>query len=101
MLIRGSTLREVIPLEQWAILESSSETPPEGAWLPIPGPSTIATALRALGLWDFRRPRAFDSETWWMRCQVPALPAGAKHVLRIGGLATIADVFLNGTKVLH
>ena len=39
---------------------------------------------------------------WWFRCRFAAGPAsGAERLLRFGGLATVADVWLNGTLLLH
>jgi beta-mannosidase len=105
-----STLAVPIALEGWSFVSSrsSAETPEELAnasspWLPIDAPTTVAAALRSKGQWDFGCPRAFDSETWWYRCRLPAGPAekDERWVLRIGGLATLADVFVDGQHVLR
>ena len=66
-------------------------------------PSTAASALRSAGQWSLDgAPRRFDAEDWWYRLQfdsagmAPAVPA----VLGFDGLATVADVWLNGQHIL-
>ena len=91
--VRRSTLAEPIPLVGWSLCSSSAESPEElrattapDAWLAIDGPTTVAAALRSHGLWDFGRPRPFDSESWWYRCRIPAarpIGEGSSCVLRI------------------
>ncbi len=71
-------------------------------WLPARVPGTAAAALEAAGR---RRPgdaRDLDAEDWWFRTRLRAAPAGPGEevVLRLGGLATVAEVHLNGTPVL-
>jgi beta-mannosidase len=71
-------------------------------WAPAIVPGTAASALRATKAWTFDTPRDFDASDWWWRCTFAAEPAieGAARVLCFGGLATLADVFLNGEKIL-
>ncbi len=71
-------------------------------WLPAVVPGTAAAALRQAGV-SFE-DRDFDAEDWWFRCRFPGPPAADQAggwLLRFGGLATIADVWLNGRAVLH
>ncbi len=70
-------------------------------WMPCDGPMTAAAALRARGLWDDDRPRDFDADDWWYRCRFAADPQAPAARLRFEGLATVADVWLNGHHVLH
>ena len=105
-LVRGSTLLSTTALDGWSFARSSAERPDglgDAEWLPLAAPTTVAAALRSHGQWDFDKPRPFDDETWWYRARIPAveLEAGGRHVLRLRGLATIADVFIDGNHVLH
>lgn len=105
-LVRGSTLAETLAIDSWSIACSPAEEPAalaEASWVAIREPMPVAAALRAAGAWDFDRKRAFDDETWWYRCRLPPLPPepGKRHVLRLGGLATLCDVFLDGRHVLR
>lgn len=104
--VGGATMSEVTDLEGWAVASSSAERPEDLGdveWLDIAGPTTVADALRRHGRWSFADRRAFDEETWWYRCRLPplSLDPGTKHVLRIGGLATLADVYIDGRHVLR
>ena len=69
------------------------------AWLPARVPSTAAECLQAAELWSLDAPpRRFDSDDWWYRVTFPR-PQHRPHerlVLGFDGLATLADVWLNG-----
>jgi beta-mannosidase len=77
------------------------------AFVPAVVPGTAAEALRASGQWDFERPRDFDSSDWWFRVRFrdSALADGAVRGaagttrLRLDGIASVADVWLNGAKI--
>jgi beta-mannosidase len=74
-----------------------------GTFWPAAVPGTAAGALRTAGTWDFDTPRDFDARDWWYRTRFAASPGGAANaatVLRLEGLATVAEVWLNGVKVL-
>jgi beta-mannosidase len=68
-------------------------------WLPARVPGTAAGALRDAG----REAGDLDSQDWWFRTTFEAYPAeaGEEVVLCLDGLATLADVFLNGELVLQ
>ena len=68
-------------------------------WMPCDGARPAAAALRASGRWDLAHPRDFDAEDWWYRCRFSA-DAQSSTRLRFEGLATIADVWLNGHHIL-
>ena len=70
-------------------------------WIPAQVPGTAAGALRAAGAWDFAGERDFDAEDWWFRTEFAAAPAGAGEVvlLRLDGVATVHEVFLNGERI--
>lgn len=66
-------------------------------WLAAEVPGTAAGALRAAG-----RPRPageLDHQDWWFRCHLDG--SSGSRLLELGGLATVADVWWNGTHVLH
>ena len=74
-----------------------------GPWTAATVPGTAAGALRAAGTWSLDGPaRAFDAEDWWFETTFDALPgeAGAEDWLCFDGLASVADVWLNGAPLL-
>jgi beta-mannosidase len=70
-------------------------------WIPCDGPMTAAAALRARGVWNYDHPRDFDADDWWYRCRFDHDRQSSPARLRFEGLATIADVWLNGHHILH
>jgi beta-mannosidase len=76
---------------------------PSTGWTAATAPSTAAAALRAAGQWSLDAPaRRFDAEDWWWRTKFssPFDAAGDETVLCFDGLATIADVWLDGEPLL-
>jgi beta-mannosidase len=73
------------------------------AWLNARAPGTVASALRDAGQWDEDAKNRFDASDWWFRARFDAEPArgGESLALAFGGLATVADVWLNGEPLLH
>ena len=72
-------------------------------WLPAHAPSTAAACLRAAGLWSLdTAPQRFDAQDWWYRLRFTAEPPAPDTALVLGfdGLATVADVWLNGAPLL-
>ncbi|HEY1511467.1 MAG TPA: hypothetical protein VGF93_20835 [Solirubrobacteraceae bacterium] len=71
-------------------------------WLPAQVPGTAASALRAAGRWERGDSRDFDAEDWWFRVGFAArrAEAGEQLALELDGIATVADVYLNGEHVL-
>jgi beta-mannosidase len=72
-------------------------------WLPAHAAATVAACLRAANLWSLDAPiRRFDAEDWWYRLRFTARPRGSQEQLVLGfdGLATVADVWLNGKPLL-
>src|SRR5579859_299694 len=65
----------------------------DGPWLPARVPGTFATALRDAGEWDGNAPLALDDRDVWFRTQVKG---GGEELLIFDGLATIAEIWLNG-----
>ncbi|MGH8126469.1 MAG: glycosyl hydrolase 2 galactose-binding domain-containing protein, partial [Rhodanobacteraceae bacterium] len=67
-------------------------------WFAAEVPGTAAGALRAAGGWDFAQVRDFDAEDGWWRLRFHADPGPA--VLGFDGLATLAEVWLDGDAIL-
>lgn len=74
------------------------------SWRPATVPGTVASTLRASAELDLELAPDFDATDWWYRARFSrddkALNTGAREVLCLDGLATLADVWLNGTLVL-
>jgi len=72
-------------------------------WLPARVPGTAAAALRDAGRWQVGQEHDFDAQDWWFRTSFAADPAGAGEELslQLGGIATVAEVYLNGELVLE
>lgn len=71
-------------------------------WVSTIVPSTAASSLRAEGQWSLDGPaRRFDAEDWWYRTSFSADPVapGEQLWLCFEGLATVADVWLNGDRL--
>lgn len=72
-------------------------------WHAAQVPGTAASSLQAAGLWNLDTPRVFDAEDWWFRVRfkAPAHRPGDKVLLHFGGIATVAQVWLNGQSILE
>jgi beta-mannosidase len=71
-------------------------------WLPARVPGTAAAALFAAGEADFSRLPDLDAQDVWYRCVFRAEGhVAARHRLLFEGLATLAQVWLNGRPVLQ
>ncbi|MEN7528820.1 glycoside hydrolase family 2 protein [Cupriavidus sp. DL-D2] len=88
----------------WTFLETFAnaaahpgELSDTGHWLPATVPGTVATALRAAGRWDETLPPPLHQHDYWYRLQ---FSGNGRRLLRCNGLATIAEVWLNGVNVL-
>jgi beta-mannosidase len=81
----------------------TSDVPDGLSWIPARVPGTAAGALADAGLWSAGAPHDFDGEDWWFRTSFPAEPAidGEELWLCLDGLATVAEVHLNGELLLE
>ncbi|HSU42331.1 MAG TPA: hypothetical protein VLJ38_22270, partial [Polyangiaceae bacterium] len=72
-------------------------------YFPAAVPGTVAGALAALGRWDLDATKNFDASEWWYRRRFTSLPVADDEtvLLHFDGLATLADVWLNGELVLR
>ncbi|MBB4567916.1 glycoside hydrolase family 2 protein [Rhizobium leucaenae] len=76
-----------------------SDVPLSAGFIPASVPGTVAGALEKAGLFDREHPHPLNDKDAWYLCRlVDADPGNA--VLRLDGLATLCDVFLNGRKIL-
>ena len=71
-------------------------------FIPARVPGTVASALREQKAWQFGDGVRFDASEHWFRCRFDASPAepGEEIILRLGGIATLAEVWLNGEEIL-
>ncbi len=68
--------------------------PPQ--WIAADGPTTAAAALRRAGRFDPECSPDFDADDWWFQCRFQADPSAPAGAIRFEGLATHADVWLDG-----
>ena len=59
-------------------------------------PGTVATAIHE----DIGVPGDYDADDWWYQLSFAIPPQSSRHILRLEGLATLAEVWLNGAHVL-
>jgi beta-mannosidase len=71
-------------------------------WLSVSAPATAAAALANAGKWDFEQPCEIDAFDWCFRTRFTGKSAAETSpcFLRFDGLATAAEVWLNGHKIL-
>ncbi len=72
-------------------------------WWPATVPGTAAGALRAAGRWSPGSEHDFDATDWWFRTRFAGRvgAVAGRALLCLGGLATVADVWLNDDLVRH
>jgi beta-mannosidase len=70
--------------------------------VPAAVPGTVAGALREAGRWSFAATADFEADDWWFATRFDAAPVapGERAALRLDGLATLAEVWLNGERIL-
>jgi len=75
---------------------------PNSNWLPATVPSTVASTLASNGQWSFEHPPEIDAQDWWFQTTFEATPGTNQHPahLAFDGLATLAEVWLNGELLL-
>ncbi|MCX8999624.1 glycoside hydrolase family 2 protein [Rhizobiaceae bacterium BDR2-2] len=76
---------------------SPAEIPAAAEALPAQVPGTVAGALHDAGRFDPARPEPLDHRDAWYRLTLSETPGPA--ILRFEGLATVAEVWLNGAKL--
>jgi beta-mannosidase len=73
------------------------------SWLAAPVPGTVASALRTAGRDVFHDAPALalDAHDHFYRCHFAVPPAAGPYALEFEGLATLAEGWLNGEKILE
>ncbi|HEY2875727.1 MAG TPA: glycoside hydrolase family 2 protein, partial [Reyranella sp.] len=85
-------------IDGWQMaLAAPGEAMPAHGWIAAPVPGTAAEALRNAGQWDDAQPTPLHDKDVWYRAR---FAGSGRKVLSFGGLATIAEVWLNGAKLL-
>lgn len=100
--IDGVTARPVDGPWQMATTEPGACAGPGGLdaladWIPAPVPGTAAAALKAAGRWSDAAPTPLHASDVWYRTRFEGT---GREILRFEGLATLAEVWLNGVPVL-
>jgi beta-mannosidase len=87
-----------------AVVDPSDLATDDELWIPAMVPGTVAATLRARDEWRWgdADQEILDGHDWWYRCRFDA-PGGTPGPWQIefGGLATVADAWLNGDHLLH
>jgi len=89
--------------EMASTLEGSTPGKANGLrFIPAKVPGTVASAMRDQKAWRMGEGVRFDEAEHWFRCRFEAEPADRAEeiVLRVGGIATVAEVWLNGEEIL-
>lgn len=96
--LHAVTGRSVTPLSAgWELCVTEPGETPAGDWLPAPVPGTVAQALRAAGLYRLGDPLPLHDRDVWYRV---TLTGDGPCTLRFHGLATVAEVWLDGKRIL-
>ncbi|MFC7395776.1 glycoside hydrolase family 2 protein [Chelatococcus sp. GCM10030263] len=96
--------RHSIPISVWQMTVLPAGTAHEPAalpsaaeWVAAIAPGTSAAALREAGRWSLDEPMSLmDREVWWRA----RFRAEGRGVLQFEGLATLAEVFIDGERIL-
>jgi len=67
-------------------------------WIRAIVPGTVAQAMQSAGIWNINSPTSLHDADHWYRT---SFVGTGKHVLRFNGLATLAEVWLNGEMILR
>ncbi|MGG6896259.1 glycoside hydrolase family 2 protein [Rhizobium sp. BR 315] len=79
--------------------DSPSDVPLTSGFIPAPVPGTVAEALEKVGRLDRTKHEPLHDHDAWYICRLVDAEAG-EAVLRLEGLATLCEVFLNGQQIL-
>lgn len=102
--LRSLSSHRRIPIgEGWGV-RGPDAPPPFSSRTRAQVPGTVASAFRTAGLWTLDAPQVrFDEYAWHFdtRFELGELPPGGRRVLGFDGLATLAEVFVDGVSVLR
>ena len=110
--VQSVSTHRCVPLDQgWSLTSTApgaADAPAALAaqgpvWRQVGGPATVAAALRQVGSWSLDDRVPFDDADHWFTCAFdrPERADDAAVALVVGGLATLADVWLNDQHLLH
>ncbi len=100
--IEGNVAKALEERWQVASVAAGSVESPTGlesaavSWSDAVVPGTAASAILGGRAQTFADARDYDADDWWYRTTLPAPLADATDTLRFEGLATIADVWIDG-----
>lgn len=77
--------------------QTPADLPLQLDWIVAPVPGTAAQALRDAGRWTLERPLPLHDQDIWYRVR---FGGKGQRLLRFRGLATMAEVWLNGRSIL-
>ncbi|MEV5953168.1 glycoside hydrolase family 2 protein [Streptomyces sp. NPDC051987] len=105
---RPGTVPDLLAGAHWEMLATAPGEVPgpdllkeRSGWIPAEVPGTAAGTLRTVHGAARAQVEDYDGQDWWWRCVVE-VPAGtARWWLGLGGVATIADVWVDGRHVVH
>lgn len=86
---------EVAPAAPGAVIDPSGLAAAGLDWAPAAVPGTVASALDA----PLDQAGDLEAQDWWFRCVLDH-PGPGNWALEFGGLATLAQVWLNGAPIL-
>lgn len=92
---------ELLRLDAGAICAPEELPDKSGMWSRAVVPGTVASALSAGESFTHPHNISIDAHDWWYRRRFAWERDGGRVSLALGGLATIADVWLNGVPLLH
>ncbi|GHO81108.1 beta-mannosidase [Ktedonobacter sp. SOSP1-85] len=108
---QASTHRQISLHDGWELISvapGSYQNPEQLAsetarWLAASVPGTVMQTLQRHQPWDFNAPPNADEHDWWYHCTfaAPTRMEGKHYTLAFEGLATVADVWLNGKLILQ
>jgi beta-mannosidase len=103
--VTGITGQAVTALREWRMRVMAAgaatcpaELPEDTEWLPATAPGTAAGALRAAGRFDLERPPPLHERDVWFVAR-PCVQGA--FTLRLDGLATRAELWLDGARLLE
>lgn len=102
--MRPRSASEILLTEGWVLAATAPDAVPDPQglaaaappWKPAIVPGTVAQALDC----DLDHPGDLDAQDWWYRTTFAVSDPEARHALHFDGLATLAEVWLNGQLIL-
>ncbi len=96
---------ELLSVAPGAYVDPEELVREERVWLPAIVPGTVSATLQQKPR-EYCQSESVDGLDWWYRCSFPAPTLlepedDRQFVLVFAGLATVADVWLNGQHILH